>query len=139
MAITIIEVKNCKYAREDKSIIDCEVKCDGLKNNLDNNVWLNFSANPLDIEQHGKDIFANAENGDYGSVADYEHPSLEIELSRIRERRDYLLLETDWTRGDDVPEATKDKWTTYRQALRDITNGIDTAAKARAVTYPTKP
>ena len=32
-----------------------------------------------------------------------------------------------------------DAMTTYRQALRDLTNGVDTSAKARAVTYPTKP
>ena len=137
--IEIIEVRNCKYALEDKSFIDCEAKFTGLNLEQDNNTWLPFSANPLDTEQHGKDIFANAENGDYGVVADYEHPSLEIEMINLRSKRDSLLLETDWTRGDDVPEATKDKWTTYRQALRDITNGIDTAAKARAVTYPTKP
>ena len=27
----------------------------------------------------------------------------------------------------------------YRQALRDLTDGIDTSKKAREVVYPTKP
>ena len=137
MAIQIIEVKNCKYQREDKSLIKCEAKFTGLSES--NNEWLPFTANPLDTEQHSKDIFTNAENGDYGAVADYEHPSLEIELFRIREKRNDLLIQTDWTRGDDVPQATKDKFTTYRQELRDLTEGIDTNTKARAVVFPTKP
>ena len=134
MKINIIEVKNCKYVREDNSLIDCEAKFSHTGDE-----WLPFTANPLDSEQHGKDIFANAENGDYGVVADYEHPSLEIELANIRLERNRLLTITDWTRGDDVPQATKDKFTTYRQSLRDITEGIDTNTKARNVTWPTKP
>ena len=40
---------------------------------------------------------------------------------------------------DDLPQATKDKFTTYRQELRDLTEGIDTAEKARAVVFPDKP
>tara|TARA_Y100001937_G_scaffold75986_1_gene103206 strand:- start:324 stop:452 length:129 start_codon:yes stop_codon:yes gene_type:complete len=30
-------------------------------------------------------------------------------------------------------------WKTYRQKLRDITKGIDTVDKAKAVTMPEKP
>jgi hypothetical protein len=37
-----------------------------------------------------------------------------------RESRDQLLAETDWTQTVDVPQATKDKWAPYRQALRDV-------------------
>jgi len=143
MTITIIEVRNCKYIREDNSLIDCEAQLSHIFTEDEEGVktyeWLPFTANPNDITQHGKDIFANAENGDYGVVADYEHPSLENELANIRSERNRLLTETDWTRGDDVPQATKDKFTTYRQELRDMTEGIDTAEKARAVVFPTKP
>lgn len=34
--------------------------------------------------------------------------------------RDQLLASTDWTQMPDVPQATKDKWASYRQALRDV-------------------
>jgi len=34
--------------------------------------------------------------------------------------RDQLLAQTDWTQAADVPQATKDKWASYRQALRDV-------------------
>ena len=42
-------------------------------------------------------------------------------IKDLRERRNALLFETDWTQNPDVPQATKDKWADYRQQLRDIT------------------
>ena len=53
----------------------------------------------------------------------------------IREKRDDLLLETDWTQNPDVPDATKAKWQTYRQALRDIPSQSD----PYNITWPTRP
>lgn len=52
----------------------------------------------------------------------------------IRELRNQLLLETDWTANSDV--TMSDEMTTYRQALRDITNQADFP---EVVTFPTKP
>ena len=37
-----------------------------------------------------------------------------------RMERNRLLAETDWTQMSDVPEATKTKWISYRQELRDL-------------------
>ena len=139
MAIKILEVRNCKYLKEDNSLINCEAKFSGLKLSSLNNTWLPFTSSPNDAEQHGKDIFDNAKKGDYGSVAAYEHPSYEEEMLKLRENRNPLLFESDWTQNADVPQAIKDKWVTYRQELRDLTNGIDTAEKVRAVVFPTKP
>ena len=51
-----------------------------------------------------------------------------------RIERDKLLAETDWRALQDtstIPEA----WTTYRQALRDITSQAD----VDNLTWPTKP
>lgn len=39
---------------------------------------------------------------------------------RARQQRNALLAETDWTQAVDVPQAIKDKWAPYRQALRDV-------------------
>tara|TARA_B110001454_G_C12522283_1_gene351594 strand:+ start:253 stop:690 length:438 start_codon:yes stop_codon:yes gene_type:complete len=141
--IKIEAVRNCIWWNEEKTLINCEAQFshiftedgDGVKTYE----WMPFLANPNDVEDHGRLLYANAVKGDYGEVADFAHPSLEKELSRIRERRNYLLKVTDWTRSDDVPQATKDKFTTYRQELRDITEGIDTNTKARNVTWPTEP
>lgn len=38
----------------------------------------------------------------------------------IRQQRNALLASSDWTQAADVPQATKDLWAAYRQALRDI-------------------
>ena len=53
----------------------------------------------------------------------------------IRETRDVLLAETDWTQNPDVPSTTKEKWQTYRQALRDVPSQSD----PYNITWPTKP
>ncbi len=53
----------------------------------------------------------------------------------IREKRDDLLLETDWTQNPDVPETTKAKWQSYRQALRDVPSQSD----PYNITWPTPP
>jgi hypothetical protein len=38
----------------------------------------------------------------------------------VRAERNRLLARSDWTQAADVPQATKDKWAPYRQALRDV-------------------
>jgi hypothetical protein len=43
-----------------------------------------------------------------------------IKSSAVRSRRDDFLAATDWTQMPDTPQATKDKWSAYRQALRDV-------------------
>ena len=59
----------------------------------------------------------------------------------LRAQRKDLINNRDWTVMSDSPlsDSKKAEWVTYRQALRDITNGIDTEAKALAVTFPTQP
>ena len=54
----------------------------------------------------------------------------------VRKQRDTLIAETDWTQGSDVPVTLKNKWNTYRQALRDVPqNNTD----PENITWPTKP
>ena len=38
-----------------------------------------------------------------------------------RQRRNELLVASDWTQLPDVPDVTKASWALYRQQLRDIT------------------
>lgn len=52
-------------------------------------------------------------------------------FKQLRRKRDKLLTETDWTQGNDVPTETKNKWKTYREALRDLPT---TATKPNAET-----
>ena len=69
------------------------------------------------------------------------HFYLDRAFKKLREKRNNLLQECDWT---DLPNAVlldekKTEWQTYRTNLRDITNGIDTVEKANNITWPTKP
>ena len=59
------------------------------------------------------------------------------EIAEVRSRRNRLLAETDWWGASDNTMTTAQ--TNYRQALRDITNGVDTVDKCNAITWPTKP
>jgi len=58
-------------------------------------------------------------------------------LQELREKRNRLLAETDWWASTDLVISVPRK--AYRQALRDITTGLDTVDKVNAVTWPTKP
>ena len=56
-------------------------------------------------------------------------------LDELRTERNRLIAETDWWDMSDTPTMT-DAQTTYRQALRDIT---DTYTSLDDVVWPTKP
>ena len=63
--------------------------------------------------------------------------AFEIAMMELRAKRNELLIATDWTANSDVTMTAE--MTSYRQALRDITNGVDTVEKINAITWPTKP
>ena len=62
---------------------------------------------------------------------------IEKALTGLRKERDAKLSETDYLALSD--QTLSSDMTTYRQALRDITNGLDTVEKCNNVTWPTKP
>lgn len=53
----------------------------------------------------------------------------------LRARRNAILSETDWTQMPDAPVDTA-AWANYRQALRDMTDGLDDPLQA---IWPEKP
>ena len=58
-------------------------------------------------------------------------------IAEVRSKRDRLLAETDFHGMSDNTMASD--MTTYRQNLRDITNGVTTQAHIDAISWPTKP
>ena len=58
-------------------------------------------------------------------------------MVQLRVKRNRLLEETDFYALSDVTMSSNME--TYRQELRDITNGLTTADEVDAVTFPTKP
>ena len=67
----------------------------------------------------------------------WNNGALDRALTELRRIRNNLLKETDWMALPDVTMSSD--MTTYRQALRDITNGLTTVQQVEAVILPTKP
>jgi hypothetical protein len=91
------------------------------ENNVDQITWLNGTT-PI-------------------SKADIEAqlPIVEFDtaMKDLRFKRNNLLKDTDHYALSD--QTLSDDMRTYRQDLRDITNGLTTKAQVDAVTWPTKP
>ena len=66
-----------------------------------------------------------------------DQQKFDASMSTLRAKRNVLLSDTDFYANSDVTMSAE--MTTYRQALRDITNGLTTVAEVDAVTFPTKP
>jgi hypothetical protein len=69
--------------------------------------------------------------------AAWESGAFDRAMADLRQRRNALLAATDFNALSDVTMSAD--MTTYRQNLRDLTNGLSTVADINAVVYPTKP
>ena len=65
-----------------------------------------------------------------------DRTSVASELSILRTKRNMLLAKTDWTALAD--NTMSDAMKTYRQQLRDATEGLDTVEKVQAYEFPTE-
>lgn len=106
-----MEFRNCKYNHS--GTIDCEI-------NHPKFGWIPFTANPDDEEEHGRLIYAEVIKVEIAPYEPPPPPTDEEVAAQVRMERNNLLRETDWTQLADVPQATKDLWDDYRQALRDV-------------------
>jgi hypothetical protein len=69
--------------------------------------------------------------------ADWEAGAFDRAMSNLRQDRNRKLAETDFYALSDV--TMSEDMTTYRQNLRDITEGLTTVEEVEAVEFPTKP
>jgi len=72
------------------------------------------------------------------TVIEVSQENIELLLyNDLRNKRDKLLQQSDWTQMPDSPltEEKKQEWQTYRQALRDLPQTID----INNIEFPTKP
>jgi len=68
---------------------------------------------------------------------EWEAGALDRAITELRQRRNSLLAQTDYLALSD--QTMSAEMTAYRQALRDITNGLTTVADVEAVVFPEKP
>ncbi len=64
-------------------------------------------------------LITHDENG-YPILVPQPEPTAEELAGIMRDYRNDLLKKSDWTQNADIPQATKDMWRPYRQALRDV-------------------
>ena len=69
--------------------------------------------------------------------AAWEAGAFDRAMANLRQNRNRKLAETDHFALSD--QTLSDDMRTYRQSLRDITNGLTTVAEVEAVVFPTKP
>ena len=69
--------------------------------------------------------------------ADWEAGAFDRAMANLRQNRNRKLAETDFYALSDV--TMSEEMTTYRQNLRDITEGLTTVEEVKAVEFPTKP
>ena len=62
-------------------------------------------------------------------IQEYKDNELEIKLNQLRILRNNYLAETDFYANSDVEMS--DEMKTYRQKLRDLTNGLNTVEKVK--------
>lgn len=62
---------------------------------------------------------------DYSTKQWIDPRTPETQWQIVRQQRDLLLQQSDYTQLSDVPLDNKSAWATYRQELRDVTNQPD--------------
>lgn len=104
-----MQIRNPVFTADGR--IDCEIEHPQWG-------WIPFTADPNDIEQHGRDIHAAAlAMGPAPYVAPEPDP---VDLAaRARAQRNALLAASDWSQLPDAP-VDQAAWAAYRQALRDV-------------------
>jgi hypothetical protein len=125
-----MEYRNPQYTINGS--IDCEIEHPVYG-------WIPFTASPDDVETSGRVLFE--EITAKGEIAEYVPPPAYIPTeAEIRQERDRLLIESDWTQLPDaqltLSDAQKLAWAVYRQALRNVPDQYNFPVK---VIWPLKP
>ena len=74
-------------------------------------------------------------------LAIIQQVELDMALDNLRAKRNKLLADSDYIvlADSNFTPQKKSEWMTYRAALRNLTQGLDTIEKINNVAYPLKP
>ena len=92
---------------------------------------------PNDVKTAFQEAMGSLNEGNWNSCVIMCRRALEEAMQDLRDERNSKLAETDWYANSDV--TMSDDMRTYRQNLRDITNGLTTVEDVNNITWPTKP
>lgn len=71
--------------------------------------------------------------------AEFNAGAFDRAINELRSKRNKLLADSDYIVLADSPVNDKANWLTYRQQLRDLTEGLSTVEQVNSVVFPTKP
>ena len=83
------------------------------------------------------DLTAEEVSAKQAQETEYNNSAFDRFMKDLRSNRNALLKDTDYLANNDM--TMSDDMKNYRQALRDITNGLTTVEQVKAVEFPTKP
>jgi hypothetical protein len=122
--------------------MDIKLFTDAVKNLLPDNTPFNINGATYAGIEILNDTALPSEDA---VMAEYASVEAAEPMRRLRRERDRLLVESDWSQGNDVPVGIQSSYVTYRQQLRDlpsvstpVLDGTDRTG-ITSVTWPTKP
>jgi hypothetical protein len=125
--MNLIYAKDPKWANRSQTLINVVAKFAEI------DMEVPFTANPHDVEEHGRDIYARALAGDFGPVASFNPAALPLDYVEwaVREIRDQKLsADIDHVVGNPLrweqlsPEQ-QTAYSNYRIALLDLPDDPD--------------
>jgi len=94
--------------------------------------------NAVKVTANVHQLKAKAIRGEDGSISIIENPDLSRLFEDLRNKRNQLLKDCDWTQNRDCSLSTdkQDAWAAYRKALRDLPASTQDPTQ---VVWPTPP
>ena len=105
---TVNDVKNPKWINAEHTRLNCEVDFDEL-----DEVYVEFTANPNDTEEHGRKIFEDCVAGNYGEIEEFDVAAYEAQQEAERVAREEV---------DAKYQASLDKWKALGLTEEDLEN-----------------
>ena len=136
------KISNVKTLEVDPSCFHCNIE---LYDSSDSMELVEYVARGNDAADTGRWVYQQIIDGNFeGEISHIPsgvdpstgQPIPDITGDVACAKRNKLLGATDWTQSADVPQATKDKWAPYRQALRDVPQQ---AGFPHNIVWPTPP
>lgn len=111
--MNIQNAQNPIWANAEQTMIDCEIDHPEFG-------WIPFTANPQDVEAHGRDIYARLVAGEFGAVGAYVAPEQNDPLELCKAQAKARLTDTDWAVLPDVSIQNQAAFVAYRAAVRAL-------------------
>lgn len=120
----LIYAKDPVWANRSKTLINLTVRFEEINEDLP------FTADPNDIEAHGRDIYARAVKGEFGLISSFNVvvPTVDEVKNQVRQERNRKLeaevdpVVSNPLRWNDLTLEQQQSYTDYRKALLDITD-----------------